>query len=286
MVRRRQPITLAYLVADDDSTVVALRGGPGVPGWQVIGHYAQEYEAGKALPTPVPPGVLRADVSRFNRPAPAPEVSLQDLIRDVVEGHSAGDASNALLGAVQRRYDASPMARLQDPLETSSQFASALETVQGRQIAARLTALSRQIEFLTREVEEAAEDLGATVAVLPTASAVCWHWTAAPEQRSGAPPRWTPLETKRRTTRRECCSSRTRSWRWPATRPSPGARADPPDRPRRSPRAGPERPTRHRAVAALNIRYVRSPWRDPGSASPPVAAAVRYAAVDRAFYDR
>ncbi|MFH9038172.1 hypothetical protein ACH4FA_02180 [Streptomyces sp. NPDC017966] len=162
-----QPITLAYLVEDDDSTVVALRGDPGMPGWQVIGHYAHEYEAGKALPAPVPPGVLRADASRFNRPAPAPEVSLQDLLRDVVEGHSAGDASNALLCAVQRGYHAGPMVRLQELLEMSGQFASALETAQGRQIAARLSALGRQIEFLTREVEEAAEDLGATVAVLP-----------------------------------------------------------------------------------------------------------------------
>ncbi|MFD5161816.1 hypothetical protein ACFWMJ_27685 [Streptomyces hawaiiensis] len=162
-----QPITLAYLVEDDDSTVVALRCDPGVPGWQVIGHFAHETEAGKALPAPVPPGVLRPDISRFNRPAPAPELSLQDLIRDVVESHSAGDASNALLGAVQRGYAAGPMVRLQELLETSSQFASALETVQGRQIAARLSTLGRQIEFLTREVEEAAEDLGATVAVLP-----------------------------------------------------------------------------------------------------------------------
>ncbi|MEV7242815.1 hypothetical protein AB0N92_16410 [Streptomyces sp. NPDC093248] len=162
-----QPITLAHLIEDDDSTLVALRGDPDAPGWQVIGHYAHEYEAGKVLPAPVPPGVLRAGVSRFNRPAQAPEVSLQELIRDVVEGQTAGDASEALLGAVQRGYDAGPMIHLQELLETSSQFASALETVQGRQIAARLSALSRQIEFLTREVEEAAEDLGATVAVLP-----------------------------------------------------------------------------------------------------------------------
>ncbi|EOY45709.1 hypothetical protein ACWDYK_01770 [Streptomyces anthocyanicus] len=162
-----QPITLAYLVEDDDSTVVALRGDPGMPGWRVIGHYAHEYEAGKALPAAVPPGVLCADTSRFNRPAPAPEVSVQDLLRDVVEGHSAGDASNALLDAVQRGHQAGPLVRLQELLETSGQFAGALETAQGRQIAARLSALGRQIEFLTREVEEAAEDLGATVAVLP-----------------------------------------------------------------------------------------------------------------------
>ncbi|NIY65601.1 hypothetical protein [Streptomyces malaysiensis] len=172
-----QPITLAHLVEDDDATLVALRGDPDAPGWQVIGHYAHEYEAGQVLPAPVPPGVLRADVSRFNRPALAPEVSLQELIRDIVEAQHAGDASNALLGATQRGYDAGPMVRLQELLETSGQFARALETVQGRQIAARLSALGRQIEFLTREVEEAAEDLGATVAVLPP------HRTPAPRVR-------------------------------------------------------------------------------------------------------
>ncbi|MFJ4828820.1 hypothetical protein ACIP79_02615 [Streptomyces sp. NPDC088747] len=162
-----QLITLAHLIEDDDSTLVALRGDPDAPSWQVIGHYAHEYEAGKVLPVPVPPGVLSADVSRFNRPVPVPGVSLQELIRDVVEGRTAGDASEALLGAVQRGYIPGPMVRLQELLETSSRFASALETVQGRQIAARLSALGRQIEFLTHEVEEAAEDLGATVAVLP-----------------------------------------------------------------------------------------------------------------------
>ncbi len=65
-----QPITLAYLVEDDESIVVALRGDPGAPGWQVIGHYEHEYEAGRDLPAPVPPGVLRPYLSRHNRPAP------------------------------------------------------------------------------------------------------------------------------------------------------------------------------------------------------------------------
>lgn len=185
-----QPITLAYLVENGDSTVVALRGDLGVPGWQVIGHYTHEYEAGKDLPAPIPPGVLRPNLSRHNRPAPAPEMSLQDLLRDVVEGRSAGDASNALLGAVQRGYAAGPMLRLQELVETSGKFASALETVQGQQIAARLSALGRQIEFLTREVQEAAEDLGATVAVLPP------HRT--PSCACARDPPWTPRHPCRR----------------------------------------------------------------------------------------
>ncbi|MER5215371.1 hypothetical protein ABT063_33700 [Streptomyces sp. NPDC002838] len=162
-----RPITLAYLVEDDTSTVIALAGDPDAPGWQVIGHYRNEYEAGQALPPAVPPGVLRPDVSRFNRPEPAPEVSLQELLRDVVEARAAGDVSEALLTATQHGHDAGPMVRLEELLDTAGQFAHALETVQGRQIAARLAALGRQVDFLTREVHEAAEDLGATVAVLP-----------------------------------------------------------------------------------------------------------------------
>ncbi|MFD7013916.1 hypothetical protein [Streptomyces sp. NPDC059928] len=173
-----QPITLAYLVEEDNTTVVvALRGDPDAPGCHVIGHYSNEYEAGQALPPTVPPGVLRPDVSEFNRPAAAPEVSLQELIRDVVEAQAAGDASNALLHATETGYDAGPMVRLQQLVETASQFATALETVQGRQIAARLAAVGRQIGFLTQEVHEAAEDLGATVAVLPP------HRTPRPRTR-------------------------------------------------------------------------------------------------------
>ncbi|AJC55066.1 hypothetical protein [Streptomyces sp. 769] len=161
-------ITLAYLVEDDtSSTVVALAGDPDAPGWEVIGHYPHEYAAGQALPRAVPPGVLRADASRFNRPEPAPEVSLQELLQDVVEARAAGDVSEALLSATQQGYDAGPMVRLKELLHTAGQFANALETVQSRQIAARLHALDRQLDFLTREIHDAAEDLGATVAVLP-----------------------------------------------------------------------------------------------------------------------
>ncbi|PIB03466.1 hypothetical protein B1C81_37100 [Streptomyces sp. HG99] len=146
-----QPITLAHLIEDDDSTLIALRGDPDAPGWQVIGHYAHEYGAGQMLPAPVPPGVLRANVC------------------------------------------------LQELLETAGQFAAALETVQGRQIAVRLAALGRQIDFLIREVHEVAEDLGATVAVLPP------HRTPQPRARPRpavdttppTPPR-TPTPARRR----------------------------------------------------------------------------------------
>ncbi|MFB6601338.1 hypothetical protein ACFCXR_15605 [Streptomyces noursei] len=161
-------ITLAYLVEDDTtSTVIALAGDPDVAGWEVIGHYAHEYAAGQALPRPAPPGVFRPDGSRFNRPESAPEVPLQELVHEVHEAHGAADVSEALLTATRHGHDAGAMVRLQELVHAASQFSSALETAQGQHIAARLAVVGRQLEFLTSEVEQAAEDLEETLAVLP-----------------------------------------------------------------------------------------------------------------------
>ncbi|MER6031538.1 hypothetical protein [Streptomyces sp. NPDC001851] len=46
-------ITLAYLVQDDASTVIALAGDLDTAGWEVIGHYDHESAAGQALPPPL-----------------------------------------------------------------------------------------------------------------------------------------------------------------------------------------------------------------------------------------
>ncbi|UIX35638.1 hypothetical protein LUX31_32700 [Streptomyces sp. GQFP] len=161
-------ITLAYLVEGNTDTVIALVGDPDAPGWQVIGQFDNEYTASLALPRPVPPGVLRADsASRFNRPEAAPEQPLHDLLRDVIEARGAGEVSEALLSATRMGYAAGPMVQLAQLLDTVAEFSHALNTVQGRQIGARLETLGRQFAFLVREVHVAAEDLGATVAVLP-----------------------------------------------------------------------------------------------------------------------
>ncbi|MBZ3904431.1 hypothetical protein [Streptomyces griseiscabiei] len=160
-------ITLAHLAEGDSSVVVAASGDPHAPGWQVIGHYADEGVAHRALPSPVPPGVLRPDVSPLDRPEPAPEVSVQELICDVSEARAAGEVAEALLTATQHGYQAGPLVRLQELLATAGQFANALDTVGGRQVAAQLAALGRHLDFLTQEVRETAEDLGASVSVLP-----------------------------------------------------------------------------------------------------------------------
>ncbi|MFD3580880.1 hypothetical protein [Streptomyces sp. NPDC058683] len=161
-------VTLAYLIEDDTDTVVALAGDPDAPGWEVIGHYDNETAAGRALPRPVPPGFLRADSpTRFSRPEPAPEQPLHELLRDAVEARTAGEVSDALLTATQTGYEAGALVRLEELLDTAAQFAHALDTVKGRQVGARLNSLGRHLAFLTREVHEAAEDLGATVGVLP-----------------------------------------------------------------------------------------------------------------------
>ncbi|WP_329902463.1 hypothetical protein [Streptomyces sp. SP17KL33] len=184
-------ITLAHLTKDDSSVVVALSGDPPAPGWQVIGRYADEVAAHRALPSPVPPGVLRPDVSWLNRPEPAPEVSVQELILDVTEAQAAGDVAEALLTATQHGYQADPLVRLQELLATAGQFANALDTVRGRQVAAQLATLGWHLDFLTQEVRETAENLGARVAVLPP------HRTPTPQIHPASSPRHDPSRTPR-----------------------------------------------------------------------------------------
>lgn len=161
-------ITLACLIVDGTDTVIALAGDPDVPGWEVIGQFDNEYTASRALPMPVTPGVLRADAaSRFNRPEAAPEQPLHGLLRDVIEARGASEVAEALLSVTRMGYAAGPVVQLAQLLDTAAEFSHALNTVQGRQIGARLETLGRQFAFLAREVHDAAEDLEATVAVLP-----------------------------------------------------------------------------------------------------------------------
>ncbi|MCZ0997562.1 hypothetical protein O1M63_04490 [Streptomyces mirabilis] len=191
-------ITLAHFVKDGTDTVIALAGDPEAPGWEVIGQFDNEYTAQLALPTPVPPGVLRADAaSRFNRPEAAPEQPLHDLLRDVFEARGSSEVAEALLSATRMGYAAGPVVQLTQLLDTAAEFSHALNTVQGRQIGARLEALGRQFAFLAREVHDAAEDLEATVAVLPphpqaAADPVTTrpgHHTPAPPARTAPPAR-------------------------------------------------------------------------------------------------
>ncbi|MFE1197281.1 hypothetical protein ACFW6E_31710 [Streptomyces olivaceoviridis] len=117
-------ITVAYLVEDDTSTVIALTGDLDAPGWEVIGHYEHESAAGRALPRAVPPGVLRPDAaSRFNRPEPTPERPVQELLQEVIEARTAGEVSEALLTAAQQGYEAGPLVRLERLLDTAGRFA-------------------------------------------------------------------------------------------------------------------------------------------------------------------
>ncbi|WP_432112679.1 hypothetical protein [Streptomyces sp. S1] len=161
-------ITLAYLVEDDASEVIALAGDPGTPLWSVIGRYDTELAAGRVLPQPVPPGVLHPEgPGRFTRPEPAPEVPVQVLLRDVAEAHCAGDVSEALLTATDWGASAGPMAHLQQLVDKAATFSHALETAQGRSLGGRLDALGRQLGLLAEEIRDAARELGKTVAVLP-----------------------------------------------------------------------------------------------------------------------
>ncbi len=174
-----QPITLAYLVEDDDSTVVALRGDPDAPGWQVIGHFAHEYEAGQILPAPVPPGVLRADVSEFHRAAPRPRCRCRNSSR--------ASSSPSTPVTPPTRCSAPPSAattRARWSASRNSSKPAPSSPVRWRPCRAGGSppgsphSAGRSSSSPAR-VEEAAEDLGATVAVLPP------HRTPAPRSRPG-----------------------------------------------------------------------------------------------------
>ncbi|MFE0772184.1 hypothetical protein [Streptomyces sp. NPDC058861] len=162
-------ITLAHLVEDDASEVIALAGDPGAPLWSVIGRYDNELAAGRVLPRPVPPGVLHPEGpgGRFTLPEPVPEIPVQVLLRDVAEAHSAGDVSEALLTATGRGTSAGPMTHLQQLVNNAAEFAHALETAQGRSLGGRLDALGRRLDLLADEIRDTAGELGTTVAVLP-----------------------------------------------------------------------------------------------------------------------
>ncbi|WP_330434593.1 hypothetical protein OIC43_09480 [Streptomyces sp. NBC_00825] len=176
-------ITLAYLIEDDTSEVIALTGDLDASDWCVIGRYDNELEAGQSLPRPVPPGVLHTDgpSSRFSLPERANELLVEELHRDIIEARCAGDVSEALLFASDPgysagpvtgqpghfHYDVGPMARLQHFIGEAAEFSHALDTVQGHLIGTRLHYIGRQLGHLAREVHEAANDLESTVAVLP-----------------------------------------------------------------------------------------------------------------------
>ncbi|WP_326812292.1 hypothetical protein OIE62_07640 [Streptomyces scopuliridis] len=161
-------ITLAYLIEDDASTVLALAGDLDSPRWQVLGQYDNEYAAGQASPPPVPPGVLRPDSSRYHPRVPTAEVTLQERIGDVVEARHSGDVADVLLTVTQDAgYAPGPLARMGELISTAAEFAEALETRQGHRTATRLRVIARQLALLNGELHEAGEELSAAVGVLP-----------------------------------------------------------------------------------------------------------------------
>lgn len=190
---RGRLITLTYLIEDDTSTVLVIAGDLDQPGWQVLGRNDNEYQAGQSAPPPVPPGVLRPRVPRYQHRVTAPEVSLHELIHDVnVAGHS-GDVAEALLTATDNTPHATgPLAHLGSLIRTAGQFADALETRQGGRSAVRLNFLAQQLDTLTGELHQTAEELSAAVGVLPPHRAPRPRFLTTPAPTAPAAPTTTP----------------------------------------------------------------------------------------------
>lgn len=193
---RGRLITLAYLIEDDTSTVLVLAGDLDQPDWQVLGRHDNEYQAGQSAPPPVPPGVLRPSVSRYQHRVTAPEVPLQDLIHDVKAAGHSGDVAEALFTATDNGPHATgPLAHLDSLIRTAGQFADALETRQGARSAVRLNFLAQQLGSLTRELQQTAEELSAAAGVLPPHRAPHPRLLTTPAPNTPAAPTTTPPST-------------------------------------------------------------------------------------------
>ncbi|MFK4222231.1 hypothetical protein [Streptomyces sp. NPDC019890] len=153
---------------DEDATVLALAGDLDSPQMQVLGRYDNEYVAGQASPPAVPPGVLRPDAAHYRLRVPAAEVSVQELVRDVVGARHSGDVSEAPWTAADDTGHApSHLTRMTELVDTAAEFADALETRAGQHAAVRLGVIAQQLRVLSRELHAAAEELSADAGVLP-----------------------------------------------------------------------------------------------------------------------
>ncbi|QPP05182.1 hypothetical protein G4Z16_00885 [Streptomyces bathyalis] len=176
-------ITLAYL-DDEAATVLAMSGDLDGPGMYVIGHFSDsnEDEAGRTAPPPVPPGVLRPEVSRYDEHVHAPETTLQAFTQDVIEARHSGEVAEALLTATEASGSTrGPLPRLSEFVATCAEFSDALETRQGQQTAARLRMIATQINLLTQDLRTAGNVLDAAGGVLPP------HRTPHPRHLPPAP---------------------------------------------------------------------------------------------------
>ncbi|RSO06962.1 hypothetical protein DMH18_26310 [Streptomyces sp. WAC 06783] len=176
-----QQITLAHLDGED-ATVLALAGDLSNAQLHVLGHYPDQHTAARSLPPPVPPGVLRPDVSPYSERVLSPEVPVQDLTRDVLEARQTGDVADLLLSATNGTGPAGVLARLEEFVSTCAEFGDALDTRDGQHFAARLHDLAAQVSQLTGELRAVGEDMAATVGVLPP------YRTARPRHLPSAPP--------------------------------------------------------------------------------------------------
>ncbi|WP_225847279.1 hypothetical protein [Streptomyces sp. HPF1205] len=160
-------ITLAYLIEDDDSTILVLAGDVAGEQMTVLGQYDNEYGAGRCSPPPVPTGVLRPDAP-WGPERAVPDSDLGVLIQGVIDSHHSGDVAAAIAAAVETdSRDRGPLPMLDDFLRVCAEFADALDTPQGHKTATRLNVLAAHVHAITRELRAAGEELGKHVAVLP-----------------------------------------------------------------------------------------------------------------------
>ncbi|MER5567171.1 hypothetical protein ABT083_13305 [Streptomyces goshikiensis] len=174
-------LTVAYVPdpADDgEEVVLILAGDIDSPQMRVIGRYDTDDEAIRDLPPAVPPGVLYPD-----GPPPGAHplgISVDELTCDVIDSKHSGDVAGLIFHVASQPPHAPPgqIAQLTRFLDVCADWAAALDTRAGRDIAVRLRMLSAQTGHLAQDLAHVGEQLEKAVAVLPP------HRTPAPRHLS------------------------------------------------------------------------------------------------------
>ncbi|MFF4285671.1 hypothetical protein ACFY0R_10125 [Streptomyces sp. NPDC001633] len=179
-------ITTVELLDDDLGRTIAVQGDLDTPTLKVLGRYDDDLAAAAALPSPAPPGVLRPD-GCDTHPAHSRVKRIESLTHEVLTSTSTGEVAEVLHFASSTQSPfRGPFAALRDLVDAANEFSHALGTRHGTEIAARLSAVHRQLHYLAGELREISDELDANPSVLPSHRVPRPHHLPAPRSDHGS----------------------------------------------------------------------------------------------------
>ncbi|MGX1759917.1 hypothetical protein ACWIG5_23920 [Streptomyces lydicus] len=178
-------ITTVELPDDHLGRTIAVQGDLDTPALTVLGRYDDDLAAAAALPSPAPPGVLRPN-GCDTQPAHSRVKRIESLTHEILSSTSTSEVAEALHFACSTQPPfRGPLAALRDLVDAADEFSRALETHVGTELAARLRAVSHQLQYLTGELDGISDELDAAASVLPPHRVPQPHHLPAPRSDHG-----------------------------------------------------------------------------------------------------